>query len=69
MARTDMCSKAVTVRLVRTSQLRRLCLELRRCSNTRRSRPLATSRAADQIAGAVAEGREGYRGGKQRLDR
>ena len=29
MARVDMSPKAVTVRLVRTAQLRRLCLKLR----------------------------------------
>lgn len=30
MTRTDMSPRAVTVRLLRTAQLRRLCLELRR---------------------------------------
>jgi hypothetical protein len=30
MTRTDMSPRAVTVRLFRTAQLRRLCLELRR---------------------------------------
>jgi hypothetical protein len=30
MARTDMSAKAVTARLLRTAQLRRLCLDLRR---------------------------------------
>ena len=30
MARTDMSRQAVTVRLIRTAQLRRLCLALRR---------------------------------------
>lgn len=33
MTRADMSPKAVTIRLVRTSQLRRLCLDLRRRPN------------------------------------
>ena len=40
MARADMSSTAVTARLIRTAQLRRLCLALRRSS---RSAPAAAA--------------------------
>ncbi len=44
MARTDMSKKAVTVRLIRTAQLRRLCLALGRSSRA----ALASARPAQQ---------------------
>jgi hypothetical protein len=49
MARTDMSRQAVTVRLIRTAQLRRLCLALRR--SPREDRPSA-GRAPAQPPGA-----------------
>ena len=39
MTRTDMSPRAVTVRLLRTAQLRRLCLELRRRRELARPAP------------------------------
>jgi len=39
MTRTDMSPRAVTVRLLRTAQLRRLCLELRRGRKSARPAP------------------------------
>jgi hypothetical protein len=39
MAKPDMTPKAVTVRLIRTAQLRRLCLLLRRRSADRGKTP------------------------------
>ena len=39
MRRTDMSPRAVTVRLLRTAQLRRLCLELRRGRESVRPAP------------------------------
>ena len=62
MARADMSAEAVTVRLVRTSQLRRLCLELRRTSSRRCGSPPAT----DETAELVPEAQERYRGAQER---
>ena len=39
MTRTDMSPRAVTVRLLRTAQLRRLCLELRQGRELGRTAP------------------------------
>lgn len=62
MTRSDMSPRAVTIRLVRTAQLRRLCLELRRRSIPQRGDPSPTDRAADEIAAVVSEAQERYRG-------
>jgi hypothetical protein len=52
--RADMSSKAVTLRLIRTSQLRRLCLELARAHRSSHASQTARPSGAgarDRVAG------------------
>jgi len=66
MARIDMSPKAVTVRLARTSQLRRLCLELRQRSKPTSGSPAPKNVGAGEGTEAAAEGRERYETDRER---
>jgi hypothetical protein len=66
MTTSDMSRRAVTLRLVRTSQLRRLCLALGRRPERPRARATAMGRDADEQAEAIGEAEERYRTGPTR---
>ena len=69
MTRTDMSPKAVTARLVRTSQLRRLCLELGRQRDSRTEAPAQRGHATNPTAECRgARGDEDARGAEERLE-